>query len=60
MKCFADYDVFYETMFWQCSTQDYMKFCFKAILLIITYMVGGICVSSRGEIIKLSLITTFD
>jgi len=54
MTCFA-----YETMFWQCSTEDYMKPCFKAILLIITHTVGRICVSSWEEIIRLGLITTF-
>jgi len=36
-QCFA-----YETMFWQCSTEDYMKSCFKAILLINNkYSLGG-------------------
>jgi len=47
--CFA-----YETMFWQCSTENYMKSCFKAILLIITHTVRGICLSSRGETSRLN------
>jgi len=54
MTCFA-----YEKMFWQRSIEDYMKFCFKAIFLIIIHAVGEICVSSREEIIRLNLITTF-
>jgi len=54
MTCFA-----YERMFWQCSTEDYTKSCFKAVLLIIAHTVGGICVSLREGIIRLSLITTF-
>jgi len=38
----TDYDCFaYETMFWQCSAEDNMKSCFKAILLIIVHTVGG-------------------
>jgi len=47
MMCFAC-----ETMVWQCSTEDYMKSCFKPVLLI-THTVGRICVwedSSREEI----------
>jgi len=54
MTCFA-----YETVFRQCFTEDYMKSCFKALLLLLTHAVGGIFVSSREEIIRLSLITTF-
>jgi len=41
MTCFAN-----ETMFWQGSTEDYMKSCFKALLLLITHKVGGICDNS--------------
>jgi len=47
-------------MFLQCSTKDYMKSCFKAILLIITHIVRGICDKSQLKIIRLNLITTFD
>jgi len=54
MTCFA-----YETMGWQRSIEDYMKSCFKTVLLIIIHTVGGICVSSRREIIRLDVITTF-
>jgi len=52
--CFA-----YEKMFWQRSIENYMKFYFKAVLLIMIHIVGGVCVSSQGEIIKLNLITSF-
>jgi len=31
----------YETVFWQCSTEDYAKSFFKAILLMIKYTVGA-------------------
>jgi len=38
----TDYNCFaYETMFWQCSAENYMKSCFKAILLILTHTVRG-------------------
>jgi len=38
----TSFDCFvYETMFWQCSAEDYVKSCFKAILLIIAHKVGG-------------------
>jgi len=36
-----------------------MKSCFKAVLLMITHTVGGTCVSSQGEISRLSLILNF-
>jgi len=58
MTCFA-----YKTMFWQCSarsTEDYMKSCFKAVLLIITHKVGGICDNSQRKISRLKLTTSFD
>jgi len=50
----------YETVFWQCSTKNYMKSCFKATLLIVTHAVVGICGSSRQKLITLNLIAPFD
>jgi len=48
-----------ETKFCQCSTEDDMKFCFKAIFMMITHTVGGICDNSRLKIIRLDLTATF-
>jgi len=45
-------------MFWQCSNEDYMKSCFKAVLLIITHKVGGIGNNSQRKISGLKLIKT--
>jgi len=55
MTCFA-----YETMFWQCTTKEHMKSYFKADLLVITHMVGGICDSSQRNVVRLNLITSCD
>jgi len=54
----TNYDVFaYETMVWQCSVEDHMKSCFKAIFQMIT-TIGGICDSSWQKIMSLNLIET--
>ena len=47
------YDCYaYETMFWRCSTENYMKSCFKTTLLIITHTVIEVYDSSRRKLIQ--------
>jgi len=47
------YDCYaYETMFWQSSTENYMKSYFKATLLIITHTLVGVYDSSRRKLIQ--------
>jgi len=47
----------YETMVWQCSVENHMKPCFKALFRMIA-TVGGICDSLWRKIIILNLTAT--
>jgi len=49
MTCFA-----YETMCWQCSIEDCEVLFQGNFPNNSTYIVGGICHSSRGKIIKVN------
>jgi len=54
MTCFAC-----EKLFSQCSVEDYMKPCFKKLMLMIRHTVGEICDRSGPKVIRVKLSGNF-